>query len=147
MSGQDLRIARELCRFVDAAPSPFHACAEVARALEGAGFRRLRELDAWPQAPGRAYVVRGGSPTYLDRMVSQRLSAAAVEALLAGRTAEMAAWQPWTREEGVATEDPSVWRFPLTRVLKETEALIDGASSVTKRRVRMMEAYEGVLAL
>ena len=61
MTGQELRIARELCKFVDAAPSPFHACAEVARALDGAGFRRLRELDAWGHAPFRAYVVRGGS--------------------------------------------------------------------------------------
>ena len=61
MTRQELEIARELCRFVDAAPSPFHACAEVARALEGAGYRRLRELDAWPHAPARAYVVRGGS--------------------------------------------------------------------------------------
>jgi 6-phosphofructokinase 1 len=93
------------------------------------------------------HVVRGGSPTYLDRMVAQRLAAGAVEALLAGETAQMLAWQPWTREEGVPTADPSVWRFPLTRVLSETAALLDGSSGVTQRRVRMMEAYEGVLAV
>jgi aspartyl aminopeptidase len=53
--------ARALCRFIDASPSPFHACAEVARALERASFHRLGELDAWNQTSGRFYVVRGGS--------------------------------------------------------------------------------------
>jgi len=53
--------ARELCAFIDAAPTPFHACAEVAARLERAGFRRLREDAAWPAAAGRHYVVRGGS--------------------------------------------------------------------------------------
>ncbi len=53
--------AAGLCDFVDACPSPFHACARVGTLLEGAGFVRLRETDAWPGEPGRHYVVRGGS--------------------------------------------------------------------------------------
>jgi len=93
------------------------------------------------------HLVRGGSPSYQDRMVAGRISAAAVQALLLGRSAEMIAWQPWTREGGIPTEDPSVWRFPLTRVLEETAALLDGSSQVTRRRVRMMETYAGVLAV
>jgi aspartyl aminopeptidase len=50
-----------LCGFVDASPSPFHACAEAAARLEQAGFRRLLETDAWPVEPGRFYLLRGGS--------------------------------------------------------------------------------------
>ena len=57
-------LAQDLCAFVDASPSPFHAVAETARRLEAAGFRRLEEVDAWerPAAGGaRHYFERGGS--------------------------------------------------------------------------------------
>ena len=50
-----------LLGFVDASPSPFHACLEVARRLEERGFRRLAEAEAWPGEAGGRYVVRGGS--------------------------------------------------------------------------------------
>jgi aspartyl aminopeptidase len=53
--------ARRMLAFIDAAPSPFHACAEAARRLETAGFRLLDETDAWPAAPGAFFVRRGGS--------------------------------------------------------------------------------------
>jgi len=54
--------ARALCAFIDASPTPFHACASSARLLEEAGFTRLEESEAWRAAPGaRHYVVRGGS--------------------------------------------------------------------------------------
>src|SRR5262249_29421338 len=61
MVARALAVARDLCAFIDAAPTPFHACAEVARRLERAGFRRLSEREPWPRAAGRHYVVRGGS--------------------------------------------------------------------------------------
>jgi aspartyl aminopeptidase len=53
--------ARGLCAYVDASPSPFHACAQAAARLEEAGFARLAETDAWPREPGRYYLLRGGS--------------------------------------------------------------------------------------
>ncbi|MGH2393593.1 MAG: M18 family aminopeptidase, partial [Candidatus Limnocylindria bacterium] len=53
--------AAGLCAYVDASPSPFHACAEAATRLGQAGFTRLAETDAWPGEPGRYYVERGGS--------------------------------------------------------------------------------------
>lgn len=53
--------ATGLCTYVDASPSPFHACGQAALRLEDAGFRRLAETDAWPTRPGRYYLVRGGS--------------------------------------------------------------------------------------
>ena len=53
--------AAGLCTFVDASPSPFHACAEAARRLETAGFTELSETSAWPQEQGRYFLARGGS--------------------------------------------------------------------------------------
>lgn len=50
-----------LLAFIDAAPSPFHACAEVAGWLDAAGFVGLDESAGWPVAAGRHYVQRGGS--------------------------------------------------------------------------------------
>lgn len=53
--------ADRLIGFIDAAPSPFHACAEVGAMLAAAGFSELAEAAGWPGEPGRYYVVRGGS--------------------------------------------------------------------------------------
>jgi aspartyl aminopeptidase len=50
-----------MLEFIQASPSPFHACEEAARLLEAAGFRPLREPDAWPEGAGAFYVRRGGS--------------------------------------------------------------------------------------
>ena len=61
MSAAPDEIAQGLLDYVDASPSPFHACEEAARRLDAAGFRRLREPEAWEGAPGRYYVRRGGS--------------------------------------------------------------------------------------
>lgn len=62
----DLDAARRLLTFCDASPSPFHACATAATALNDAGFTRLAEDAAWPATapaskPGRYYIVRGGT--------------------------------------------------------------------------------------
>jgi aspartyl aminopeptidase len=53
--------ATGLCAFIDASPSPFHACAEAGQRLEAAGFSLLAETDAFPAEPGRYYLIRGGS--------------------------------------------------------------------------------------
>ena len=53
--------AAGLCAFVDASPSPFHACAEAGRRLGAAGFSHLAETEAFPVEPGRHYLIRGGS--------------------------------------------------------------------------------------
>jgi len=114
--------------------------------------RRLQEL-AEEELPGvevrgtvLGHLVRGGNPSYLDRMVAGRLSVAAVQALLSGHSAEMVAWQPWD-PGGTPTRDASVYRFSLDRVVQETAALLDGTSPVTQRRVKLMESYAGVLAI
>lgn len=53
--------ARRMLTFIDASPSPFHACATAAAQLDAAGFSAFAEPDAWPNGPGRHYVRRGGS--------------------------------------------------------------------------------------
>lgn len=53
--------AAGLLEYIDASPSPFHACREAARRLVDAGFTELTETDPWPDGPGCWYVVRGGS--------------------------------------------------------------------------------------
>jgi aspartyl aminopeptidase len=52
--------ARDLCRFIDGSPSPFHVCRTVAGELEAEGFTRVDEREAWPES-GAHYLVRGGS--------------------------------------------------------------------------------------
>ncbi|MBW2253515.1 MAG: 6-phosphofructokinase [Deltaproteobacteria bacterium] len=92
------------------------------------------------------HLVRGGSPSYQDRMVAGRLAVAAVQALLSGHSPEMVAWQPWN-PGGTPTRDASVHRFSLEQVIEETTALLDGTSPVTQRRVKLMQSYAGVLAI
>lgn len=54
--------ALDLIAFLDASPTPYHAVEEARRRLEAAGYRVLREHDAWELAAGdRGYAVRGGS--------------------------------------------------------------------------------------
>ncbi|GAA1668838.1 M18 family aminopeptidase [Glycomyces endophyticus] len=51
----------DLAAFIQASPTPYHACAEAGRRLEAAGFTRLDETETWPAADGAHYVVRDGS--------------------------------------------------------------------------------------
>lgn len=119
-------------------------CLELVRLLEE------RIGDSMPGVEVRGtvlgHLVRGGSPSYQDRMVAGRLAFAAVQAIAEGLTDEMVAWHP-VSSGAKPTADPAVFRFPLDQVLAETERLIDGSSPVTRRRVQMMEMVEGVLPL
>ena len=53
--------ADDLAAFVAAAPSSFHAAAEVARRLDAAGFTAQAEQDAFADEPRGGYVVRDGA--------------------------------------------------------------------------------------
>lgn len=92
------------------------------------------------------HLQRGGSPSYLDRMIGGRLGLMALAAISQGVSDEMVAWRP-SLAGGIPTEDSRVMRYPLTRVIEESAALVDGSSEVVQRRLKMMEAVEGVLAL
>jgi len=119
-------------------------CTRLARLVEE------QVKDVSPAIDVRAtvlgHVVRGGAPTYMDRMIGGRLALAAVDAILEGATDEMVAWMP-SVPGGTPTGDPSVHRFPLEHVLRETKSLLDGTSDVTKWRLKLLERVEGVLAL
>lgn len=52
--------AQGLCEFIDASPSPFHACETVAQRLRQVGFRELAESGQWPEH-GDFFTVRAGS--------------------------------------------------------------------------------------
>lgn len=60
-TSQGLSAAAGLVDYLNASPSPFHACATTAQRLVEAGFSQLAEGDAWPIAHGRYLVLRGGS--------------------------------------------------------------------------------------
>lgn len=92
------------------------------------------------------HLVRGGRPSFLDRMIASRFALAAVSALAGGATNEMVAWQA-PLPGGTATPDRSVTRWPLSTVLAETRALLDGTSPVTQARLGLMKAAAGVLSL
>ncbi|AXG78801.1 M18 family aminopeptidase [Streptomyces paludis] len=51
----------DLMTFLAASPTPYHAVANAAERLEKAGFRQVRETDAWDGSTGGRFVLRGGA--------------------------------------------------------------------------------------
>ena len=65
----------DLIAFLDASPTPYHAVAEAARRLEAAGYRALREEDAWELGAGeRCYVTRGGGSLVAFELGSEEMA-------------------------------------------------------------------------
>jgi len=61
-----------LCEFLNASPSVYHAVANIAASLDAAGYTRLSEGEAWDLAPGgRYYLIRGGSAVLAFRIPRQ----------------------------------------------------------------------------
>ncbi len=61
MNATQKKEAADLASFIDASPSPSHACETVAQRLSAIGFTMLSEEQPWSTDPGRYYCVRGGS--------------------------------------------------------------------------------------
>ena len=60
---------QNLCEFLDASPSVYHAAANVAAMLEGSGYSRLSEGDKWSlEKGGKYYFTRGGSAVMAFRV-------------------------------------------------------------------------------
>ena len=60
---------QNLCEFLDASPSVYHAAANVTAMLEAAGYRRLSEGDKWAlEKGGKYYFTRGGSAVMAFRI-------------------------------------------------------------------------------
>jgi aspartyl aminopeptidase len=62
LSPAEREAALDLCAFIDASPSPFHAAGEAISRVEAAGFEALDEREVWTLTPGaRRWVRRGGT--------------------------------------------------------------------------------------
>lgn len=57
VSPSDREPARELLRYIDSSPSPWHAVANAQASLRAGGFRLLQECDGWDLVPGGRYLV------------------------------------------------------------------------------------------
>lgn len=90
------------------------------------------------------HLIRGGHPTFHDRMIAGRLALGAVNALEAGMSDVMVGWQS---NIGKETPDPHVSVVTLTDMLAETGRLVDGTSDVTAMRLHLLREVQGVLAL
>ncbi len=119
-------------------------CTRLVHVVEERMKQELPSLEI--RATVLGHVVRGGNPSYQDRAVAGRLGYGALSSLLKGGTDEMVGWLS-PIAGGIPTADSSVQRFNLSRVMEETQSLIDGTSPVTKRRVALMTEAAGVLAL
>ena len=97
------------------------------------------------------HVVRGGRPSALDRQIASRLAAAAVVALLSGKTRLMAAWRPpHGMPESIVHPSPhdrQVCLVDIEHVLVETRAMLDGSSTYVQWRKPAFQEFEDVLAL
>lgn len=113
--------------------------------------RLAEHLDE--DAPGMAlrytvlgHVVRGGNPSFRDRLVAGRLTHAAVRAAMSGRFGVMAGWDA-VEPGGEDSVDPRVRLFPFRRVIEETRSLLEGTHPTTRARVQMLEEVQGVLSV
>ncbi|HSJ35234.1 MAG TPA: 6-phosphofructokinase [Acidimicrobiia bacterium] len=110
----------------------------VRREVEG-------ELEVEIRATVLGHLVRGGNASFRDRLLAGRFGLVAVTGLLDGHTDRMVGWN--LAGPGLDTSDSWIKLFPITEVLAETAALLDGSSQVTLDRVRRMEEIQGVLSI
>lgn len=116
---------------------------QLVSALEEYAKAELDGVDVRPTVLG--HVVRGGSPSSLDRMIAQRLAYGAVAALEQGITDEMMGWD-LRQSAGRATADPRVRGVPLAEMLEETTRLLDGTSPVVQARIALLQATQRLLS-
>jgi aspartyl aminopeptidase len=97
-----MTVVADLLRFIDSAPTPYHAVGEAVARLGAAGFRALRAEEVWDLSPGDArFIVRGGS---------------SLLAFLVGRTAPASAGFRWI---GAHTDSPNLRLKPRPDVVAQ----------------------------
>ena len=100
--------AREMMRFIDASPSPFHAVTEARARLEKVGFIALDEREAWSLEPNQGYLVeRGGG------------------SLIAFRTGSVPALEAGFRMVGAHTDSPNIRLKPRLAKSAHKHLLLD----------------------
>ena len=92
------------------------------------------------------HLVRGGPPSFRDRLLAGRLAHAGVRAAIDRQFGVMCGWKP-EHGGGITTSDPYVTLFPFAKVLEQTRHLLDGDHPTTRRRVRMLERVQGILPI
>jgi len=92
------------------------------------------------------HVVRGGSPSALDRVIAQRLAFGAVMACEQGAHDVMLGWDV-PGDHGVATKDNHVRINTITDVLAETKRVLDGTAAVVQTRLALLRQVQDILAL
>ena len=100
--------------------------------------------DVEVRAAVLGHIVRGGDPSFRDRLLASRLGLVAVQSILAGRSGIMVCWS--VSNDGESTSDAFVRLFPLSAVLQETKALTAGTSDLQNDRIQRLEAIHGALA-
>jgi 6-phosphofructokinase 1 len=118
------------------------ATSRLAERLQAVLDAELPDVDLRVTVLG--HVVRGGSPSAMDRVIAQRLAFAAVLASEAGEDDEMVSWDPFFAP-GRATPDSSVRLVPLPEVLEETARLLDGSSPIVKKRIALLKQVREIL--
>ena len=93
------------------------------------------------------HVVRGGRPSFRDRMVASRLGYAAVNALAQGHSGVMVGWRPDEPNAIPFPDDPRIQMYTLDDVLDRTEHLLDGSHPTTVARVQLLAKAQGILTL
>ncbi len=106
---------------------------------------RMADTDVEIRGAVLGHLVRGGNPSYRDRMLAGRFGLTAVDILLSGVTDVMVGWN--LTDLGAPTSDPWIRTFSIDDVLTETRALLDGSSDVTIDRLRRIENIQGVLSI
>lgn len=100
--------------------------------------------DVEVRATVLGHIVRGGDPTFRDRLLASRFALVAVQSILAGESGAMVCWS--VSDQGKPTSDAFARLFPLDSVLEETRSLTEGTSHLQNERIRRLEAIHGVLA-
>lgn len=105
----------------------------------------VEDMDVDVRGTVLGHLVRGGNSSFRDRLIAGRFGLVAVDTVLQGRTDLMVGWN--LTDIGEATSDSFVRVFPIPDVLAETEALLQGSSSISHDRIIRMEQIQGVLSL
>ena len=100
--------------------------------------------DVEVRATVLGHIVRGGDPTFRDRLLASRFALVAVQSILAGESGVMVCWS--VSDRGKATSDAFVRLLSLDSVLIETMSLTEGTSDLQNERIRRLGAIHGVLA-
>ena len=100
----------------------------AATLAEQVDARLGEDVDCDIRATILGHVVRGGRPSFHDRMMAGRLALGAVNALIDGADDCMVTWNT-TTPGGAPTQDPRVQRFLLEHVLEDVQRARKTANS------------------